>query len=139
MKFYRKIEFFIFYFFLENLLLKIELSEITPFFYNNFFGFVEGGISPLSPWLRHYLQEGKKVGAGKRIRGKVIAGQPLPVEKRATLLVKHSSLSMTSRAFRSSGAAACSIQTSPTFSHLRYLHVLCLGSITSNYSGREAY
>ena len=37
---------FIFYF-LENLLLKIEPSEITPFFYNNFFAF--GGISPLFP------------------------------------------------------------------------------------------
>ena len=50
-KFYWKIEFFIFF---ENLLLKIELSEITPFFYNNFFGFGGGGISPLSPppWLR---------------------------------------------------------------------------------------
>ena len=39
-----------FYFFFENLLLKIELSEITPFFYNNFFGFGGGvEISPLSP------------------------------------------------------------------------------------------
>ena len=37
---------FIFYFF-ENLLLKIELSEISPFFYNNFFGF--GGGSPFPP------------------------------------------------------------------------------------------
>ena len=58
-KFYRKIEFFIlfyFYFFIffENLLLKIELSEITPFFYNIFS--VSGGrISPLSPWLRPCL------------------------------------------------------------------------------------
>ena len=34
---------FLFLFF-ENLLLQIEPSEITPFFYNNFFGF--GGISP---------------------------------------------------------------------------------------------
>ena len=33
--------FFIFYLF-ENLLLKIELSEITPFFYKNPFGFREG-------------------------------------------------------------------------------------------------
>ena len=41
---------FLFFIFFENLLLKIELSEITPFFYNNFFGF--GGISPLSLWLR---------------------------------------------------------------------------------------
>ena len=38
-----------FYFILENLLLKIEPSEITPFFYNNFS--VSGGF-PLSPWLR---------------------------------------------------------------------------------------
>ena len=44
-KFYRKIEFFIFIF-LENLLLKIEPSEITPFFFNNFFGFGGGGEFP---------------------------------------------------------------------------------------------
>ena len=43
---------FLFFIFFENLLRKIELSEITPFFYNNFFG-LGGGISPLSPpWLR---------------------------------------------------------------------------------------
>ena len=42
---------FIFIFF-GNLLLQIELSEITPFFYNNLFRFRGGGISPLSPWLR---------------------------------------------------------------------------------------
>ena len=41
--FYRKIEFFIFI--LENLLLKIQPSEITPFFYNNFF-FFWGGVPP---------------------------------------------------------------------------------------------
>ena len=34
--------------FLENLLLKIEPSEIRSFFYNNFFGFRGGGLSPLS-------------------------------------------------------------------------------------------
>ena len=44
-----KMEFFIFLFFFENLLLKIELSEITPFFYNNFFGFGEGRNSPPLP------------------------------------------------------------------------------------------
>ena len=38
---------FLFFYFFENLLLKIELSEITPFFYNNFFGF--GGDFPPSP------------------------------------------------------------------------------------------
>ena len=43
-----KLNIFIFYFF-ENLLLKIEPSEITPFFYNNFFRFRVGDISPLSP------------------------------------------------------------------------------------------
>ena len=55
-KFLRKIEFFIFLFFyfyflffFENLLLKIELSEITPFFYNNFFSVSGGGDFPLSP------------------------------------------------------------------------------------------
>ena len=52
-KLYRKIEFFIFYFdffmFFENLLLKIEPSEITPFFYNIFS--VSWGVSPLSPRL----------------------------------------------------------------------------------------
>ena len=36
--------------FFENLLLKIEPSEITPVFYNNFFGFGGGGFPP-SPWL----------------------------------------------------------------------------------------
>ena len=35
--------------FLENLLLKIEPSEITPFFYNNFFGFGGGGGFPPPP------------------------------------------------------------------------------------------
>ena len=40
---------FLFFIFFENLLLKIELSEITPFFYNNFFGFGGGGISPFPP------------------------------------------------------------------------------------------
>ena len=52
-KLYRKIEFL--FFLLENLLLKIEPSEITPFFYNNFFGFGGGGVPP-SPWLRLCLQ-----------------------------------------------------------------------------------
>ena len=47
------LNFFIFYFyFFENLLLKIEPSEITPFFYNKFFGFGGGGNFPLPPWLR---------------------------------------------------------------------------------------
>ena len=40
---------FYFLFFSENLLLKIELSEITPFFYNNFFGFWGGGNFPPFP------------------------------------------------------------------------------------------
>ena len=44
--------YFIFIFILETLLQKIEPSEITPFFYNNFFGF--GGGFPPSPWLRHW-------------------------------------------------------------------------------------
>ena len=58
-KFYRKIEFFYFLFFFENLLLKIELSEITPFFYNNFFQFrgnFGGNFPPFplaTPLLRH--------------------------------------------------------------------------------------
>ena len=42
-KFNRKMNFY-FIFILENLLLKIEPSEITPLFYNNFFGF--RGLSP---------------------------------------------------------------------------------------------
>ena len=50
-KFYRKIEFFIVIFF-ENLLLKIEPLEITPVFYNNFFGFGGGWRIPPVPWLR---------------------------------------------------------------------------------------
>ena len=43
--------FFYFYYFnfFENLLLKIELSEITPFFNKNFFGFGGGGEFPPSP------------------------------------------------------------------------------------------
>ena len=43
--------YFIFIFMLENLLLKIEPSEITPFFYHNFFRF-GGGDFPSSPCLR---------------------------------------------------------------------------------------
>ena len=35
--------------FFENLLLKIEPSEITPFFYNNLFRFRGGGIPPFPP------------------------------------------------------------------------------------------
>ena len=45
------------YLFLENLLLKIETSEITSFFYNNFSRF-GGGVSPLPlamPLDLHYL------------------------------------------------------------------------------------
>ena len=40
-----------FYFFLfwKKMIVKIEPSEITPFFYNTFFGF--GRIPPPSPWL----------------------------------------------------------------------------------------
>ena len=38
--------------FFANLLLKIEPSEITPFFYNILFGFGVGGKFPTSPWLR---------------------------------------------------------------------------------------
>ena len=40
---------FILFLFFQNFLLKIEPSEITPFFYNNFFGFGGGGFPP---WLR---------------------------------------------------------------------------------------
>ena len=45
-----KLTLFIFYFFyfFENLLLKVEPSEITPFFYNNFFAFW-GDFPPLPP------------------------------------------------------------------------------------------
>ena len=42
-----------FYFYLGNLLLKIDPSEITPFFYNHFFGW---GISPLSPLATPLVQ-----------------------------------------------------------------------------------
>ena len=41
--------FFYFLFFFENLFQKIELSEITPFFYNNFFGFGGGEFPPFPP------------------------------------------------------------------------------------------
>ena len=44
--------FFNIFLFLENLLLKIEPSEITPFFYNNIFGFGGMGFPAPSPWLR---------------------------------------------------------------------------------------
>ena len=58
-KFYRKIEFlfyfFIIYYLFLNLLLKIEPSEITPFFYNNFFGLGGRGFPP-SPWLRPWTE-----------------------------------------------------------------------------------
>ena len=43
------IEKFNFIFIFENLLLKIEPSEITPLFYNNFFGFGGGGFPPFPP------------------------------------------------------------------------------------------
>ena len=46
---------FLFFIFFENLLLKIELSEITPFFYNNFFGFGGGEFPPFPPWLRPWI------------------------------------------------------------------------------------
>ena len=46
-KFYRKIDFL--FYFLENFLIKIEPSEITPFFYNNFFSFGGGYFFPLPP------------------------------------------------------------------------------------------
>ena len=49
-KFYRKIKLFLFFNFFENLLLKIEHSEIPPFFYNNSFGFGGGwGFPPFPP------------------------------------------------------------------------------------------
>ena len=54
-KFYRKMESFIFYF-LEILLLQIEPSQLTPFFYNNSFGFVRDFphfpplATPLQSW-----------------------------------------------------------------------------------------
>ena len=38
-----------FYLFLEKLLLKIESSEKTSFFYNSFFNFGEGGTFPVFP------------------------------------------------------------------------------------------
>ena len=51
------------------MLLKIEPSEITPFFYNNFFGF--RGISPLSPLATPLVQvgnEGKYFNMNQSIR-----------------------------------------------------------------------
>ena len=50
-KFNRKIDFKLF---LEKMLLKIEPSEITSFFYD-IFSISEGGRSRRSPWLRHWL------------------------------------------------------------------------------------
>ena len=55
-KFNGKIEFFSIFW--ENLLLKIETSEITSFFYNNFFRFGGGGVqtppNPPPPCVRHW-------------------------------------------------------------------------------------
>ena len=60
-KFYRKIEFFyflfLFFYFFENLLLKIEHSEITPF-WQHFFRFRDVGNFPLPQWLRPCSQKG---------------------------------------------------------------------------------
>ena len=41
-----KMEFFYFYFYFGKVSLKIEPVEITPFFYNNVFGFGEGKFPP---------------------------------------------------------------------------------------------
>ena len=48
-----------FYLFLEKLLLKIEPSEITSFFYNNFFQFFGGGgdVPCVPPWRGHCIQK----------------------------------------------------------------------------------
>ena len=55
-KFYRKIDFFLFLFILENLLIKIEPSEITPSIYNNFFVFWGGaGIFPSNGYAPDYI------------------------------------------------------------------------------------
>ena len=51
-----KLNFLFFFIFWENLLQKIDLSEITPFFYNNFFRFRGGGNFPPSP-LATLLEE----------------------------------------------------------------------------------
>ena len=52
-KFYRKLNFFLFlFYFFENLLLKIELSEITPFLHNILSVSGGGFPPPLPPWLR---------------------------------------------------------------------------------------
>ena len=61
MKILKKNWFSLFFYFFENLLLKIELSEITPFFNNIFFLFGFGGISPfllatpLVPIIIHFI------------------------------------------------------------------------------------
>ena len=52
---------FLFLFAIEKLLLKIELWEITPFFYNDFFGF--GWISPFplgTPLLEMAFYSGQR-------------------------------------------------------------------------------
>ena len=69
-KFLRKIEFFIF---LENLLLKIELSEITPFFYNIFFGF--GGGFPPSPLATPLIRQIAGFSWRNIQLGKLLCGQ----------------------------------------------------------------
>ena len=47
-------------FFRHFLLLKIEPSEITPFFYNSFFGFRGGGLPHFPPWLRPCVADYRK-------------------------------------------------------------------------------
>ena len=50
--------FFYFFIFFENLILNIEISEITPFFYNIFSdsGYEKFSPLPFPPWLRPWPQ-----------------------------------------------------------------------------------
>ena len=66
--FYRKIEFLFLFF--KNLLLKIELSKITPFFYKRFFGF-GGGDFPHPLPAAYALAWNTDYFIGERFFGKI--------------------------------------------------------------------
>ena len=78
----------IFYFF-HNLLLKIELSEITPCFYYNLFGFGWGGrgISRLPSWLGPWLEK-HYVSANRTLSASIRSGWYRPNQPRPHKVVR---------------------------------------------------
>ena len=59
---------FLFFIFFENLLLKIELSEITPFFYDNFFSVSAGGFPPFPLATALDVNDSKARSRGKDVQ-----------------------------------------------------------------------